>query len=60
MTFKTKMKVCLKALFIKNPDNDEASQLIFIECQMTDLKTQDLTERSLRTDVKITRTVKNY
>ena len=44
----------------KNPHHAEASQLNFIESQMSRLyMTQDNTEWSLRTDLAITRTVKN-
>ena len=53
------MKVCSKATLSKNPHHAKASQLTFIECQSSGLyMTQNITERSLETDLKITRTVK--
>ena len=53
------MKVCSKAPLRKNLHHAEASQLTFTECQMSGLyMTQDITERSLRTDLKITKLLK--
>ena len=53
------MKVCLKAPLSKNLHHPETNQLTFIECQMSGLDmTQDITKRSLQTDLKITKTVK--
>ena len=47
MINKTKMKICSKPPLSKNSHHAEASQLIFIECQMTGLHmTQSLTEQS--------------
>ena len=55
------MKVCLKGPLSKNPHHAEGSQLIFIECLITDQHMkQDLTDRSHQTDLKITRTVENF
>ena len=54
------MKVCLKVPLSKNLHLAEVSQLTFIEYQMSSLHmTQDITERSLRKDLEIIRTVKN-
>ena len=48
------MKDCSKAPLSKNLYHAEASQLIFIECQMTGLHlTRNLTERNPRKDLKI-------
>ena len=53
------MKVCSKPPLSKNPHHPEADQLTFIECQMSGLyMTQDITKRNLRTDLKITKTLK--
>ena len=49
------MRVCLKVPPSKNLHRTEASQLTLIECQMSGLYiTQGITERSLRTDLKVT------
>ena len=57
----TKMKVCSKAPPSKNSHHAEASQLTLTEYQMSGLyMTQDITERRLWTDLKITKTVKIY
>ena len=61
INIKTKMKVCLKGPLSKNPHHAEGSQLIFIECLITDQHMkQDLTDRSYQTDLKIARTVENF
>ena len=49
------MRVCLKVPPSKNLHRTKASQLTLIECQMSGLYiTQGITERSLRTDLKVT------
>ena len=54
------MKVCLNAPVSKSLHYAEASQLTLTECQISGLHmTQGNTERSLRTDLKITRTAKS-
>ena len=59
INIKTKMEVCLKGPLSKNPHHAEANQLTFTKCQMSGLyTTQDITKRSFRTDLKITKTVK--
>ena len=59
INIKTKMKVCSKAPLSKNTHHAEASQLTLTEYQMSGLyMTQDITERSLSTNLKITKTVK--
>ena len=55
------MKVCLNAPVSKSLHYAEASQLTLTECQISGLHmTQGNTERSLRTDLKITRTAKSF
>ena len=53
LALKAKIKVCSKTRLSKKSHHAEASQLTFIECQMSGLyTTQGITERSLRTDLK--------
>ena len=53
LALKAKIKVCSKTLLSKKPHHVEATQLTFIECQMSGLyTTQGITKRSLRTDLK--------